>query len=250
MKFKFNSSMKKASIGFAAVLVILLIIALLIFNVNSGFFWVSALFLLLGYAAIYATVMFYLYDGKASFREYPANYPLIHVAVVYSIVQIVMVVIIALIDSALSSGVSMRLYWAIELALLLVFGVSYVIHNSARRYSINLETKTKAKVNAIRTLNDKCLSVQQLIQQLPAEIRDSVTRDVRTMEEKIRYSDPMSHDSLAEMDYDIEKGIDRIYDEVQNLLADNTLDVDNLRREIRKVNNLIDSRNNRVKMLK
>lgn len=247
---KFNSSMKKASIGFAAALVILLIIALLIFNPNDGFFWVSALFLFLGYAAIYTTVMFYLYDGKASFREYPANYPLIHVAVCYSIVQIVMVVIVSLINSALSGGVNMRIYWAIELALLLVFGISYVVHNSARRYSINLETKTKAKVNAIRMMNDKCMSIQQLVQQLPAEIRDDAARQVLTMAEKIRYSDPMSHESLANMDYDIEKGIDKVVAEVQNLLTNNSIDVENLRREIQNVNNLIDSRNNRVKILK
>lgn len=250
MNFKFNSAMKKASIGFAAALVMLLIIAFLLFNASTGFFWVSALFLFFGYAAIYATVMFYLYDGKASFREYPANYPLIHIAVVYSIVQIIMVIIVALINSALKNGLSMRIYWAIELLLLLVFGISYAVHNSARRYSINLETKTKAKIYAIRMMTDKCMKVQQSVQELPVEIRAEVSREVHTMEEKIRYSDPMSHESLMDMDYDIEKGIDRVAVEVENLMADSSENLDALRREVRNVNNLVDSRNNRVKMLK
>lgn len=250
MNFNFNSSMKKASIGFAAALVVLLIVAFLIFDISSGFFWVSALFMFLGYLAIYATVMFYLSDGRTSFKEYPANYPLIHVAIVYSIAQIVMVIALAVINSFLKNGLSMRIYLAIELVLLLIFGISYAVHNSARQYSVNLETSTKAKVSAIRMMTDKCMRVQQMVQELPLEIRTDASREVRAMEEKVRYSDPMSHESLMAMDYDIERGIDQVAVEVENLLADSSRGVDILRRKVREVNNLIDSRNNRVRMMK
>jgi len=242
--------MKKASIGFAAALVVILIIALLIFDVSSGFFWVSALFMLLGYAAIYATVMFYLSDGKTSFKEYPANYPLIHVAIVYSISQIAFVILVAIINAFLEKGVSMRLYLAVELVLLLIFGISYAVHNSARKYSVNLETQTKAKVFAMRMLVDKCERIQQIVQELPSDVRSDASRVVRTMEEKVRYSDPMSDDSLMAMEYDIERGIDQVAAEVELLLADSSHDMNALRRKVREVNNLIDSRNNRVKMLK
>ena len=250
MNIKFNSSMKKASIGFAAALVVLIIVASLVFDISSGFFWISALFMLLGYLAIYGTVMFYLSDGETSFKEYPANYPLIHVAIVYSIAQVVMVIVLAIINALLENGLSMRLYWALELVLLLIFGISYAVHNSARKYSVNLETQTKAKVSAIRMMTDKCMRIQQMVQELPEELRTDASRAVRSMEEKIRYSDPMSHESLMAMEYDIERGIDQVAVEVEMLMADSTQNADGLRRKVREVNNLIDSRNNRVKMMK
>lgn len=250
MNIRFNSAMKKASIGFAAALVIIILIACLVFDPTSGFFWVNALFMFLGYAAIYGTVMFYLYDGEASFKEYPANYPLIHIAIVYSIAQILLVIAFIILNAMLENGIQLRYYWAAELLLLLIFGIRYAIYNSGRKYSVNLEKKTTAKVIGIRMMTEKCMRVQQMVQELPTETREDASRAVRSLEEKVRYSDPMSDDSLMAMDYDIERGIDQVAVEVENLLSDSSRDIANLNRKVREVNNLIDARNNRVKMMK
>lgn len=250
MNSKFNSSMKKASVGFAVALVIIIIIACLVFDVSSGFFWVSALFMFFGYLAIYGTVMFYLYGGQSSIKEYPANYPLIRIAIVYSVVQVILVIACVILNALLENGISLRLYLAIELVLLLIFGVLYIIYNSARKYAVSLEMKTKAKVMDIRMMTEKCMRVQQMVQELPTDIRADAGKVVFSLEEKVKYSDPMIDDSLKAMDYDIERGIDQVSAEVERLLTDGSNDLETLRRKVREVNNLIDSRNNRVKMMK
>lgn len=250
MNIRYNSTMKKVSIGFAAALVLLIIIACLLWRPSTGFFWVSALFMLLGYLAIYGTVMFYFYDGTKAFKEFPANYPLIRIAIEYSVFQILLVIVVSIINAVLPAGVKMRYYLALELALLLIFGVRYAIYNGGRKYSVELERQTKAKVTSIRVMTDKCNQVQQMVQDLPGSVQTEAGRLVRTMEEKVRYSDPMIHESLVGMDYDIERCIDEVATEVQRLLSESSQDLTRLRRKVTEVNNLIDTRNHRVKILK
>lgn len=242
--------MIQASIGFAAAGVLLLIAALLLFKPSTAFFWVSVLFLLFGYAAIYATVMFYLSDQGKTVRDFPTNYPLIHLAVTYCIAQVILVVVFLILNAVLKNGIKIRYYAAVEIVLLVVFAVRYALHNSGRKYAVELEQKTQAKVMNYRVLMDKAAQVQQMAQNLDASIRMDVRGLVRTMEEKIRYSDPMTPESLLIMDYDIDKSIDEVALEIQRLQAEPSQDFTQLRRKIAEVNNLVDTRNMRVKMMK
>ena len=89
-----------------------------------------------------------------------------------------------------------------------------------------------------------------MAQDLPSTIAPEVSKLVRTMEERVRYSDPMTPESLAMMDYDIDRCIEEVAMEVQQLQAAPTQDLTALRRKITEVNNLVDTRNARVKMMK
>ena len=250
MNFQYNKAMIRATIGFAVVLVLVLAAVLLLFQPTTSFFWISTLFLFFGYLAIYGTVMFYLYSGDQTKKEFPLNYPLIHVAVTYCIAQIVLVVVFVILNAILENGVKIRIYAAFEILLLVVFGVRYAIYNSGRKYSANLEKNTQAKVMNIRFMMDKGAQVQQMAQELPDAIAMEVSKMVRTMEEKIRYSDPMIPESLAIMDYDIDKCIDEVAVAIQQLKEEPTQDLSAIRKKITEVNNLIDTRNNRVRMMK
>ena len=250
MNIRFNKAMINASIGFAAAFVLLIIAAFLLFQPTSAFFWISVLFLFFGYVAIYGTVMFYLSDERKTLKEFPANYPMIHVAVTYCIAQIVLVIIFVILNAVLENGVKIRYYAAFEIILLVVFAVRYALHNSNRKYVAGLEKTTEAKVMNIRIMVDKCSQVQQMTQDLPGEIRMEASRLVRTMEDRMRYSDPVTPESLAMMDYDIDRCIEEVAMEVQRLIAQPTQDLTLLRRKITEVNNLVDTRNNRVRMMK
>ena len=117
----------------------------------------------------------------------------------------------------------------IVILMVMLTGVGYIEKNQAY---------TKQKVTYIRLLEADVKSVYAYV------ANDDTKKKLEKLAEKIRFSDPMSHPSLADCESQIEKTVAYI---VATLRVDGGADVS---KNITDVEALIDYRNDRCKILK
>lgn len=217
---------KKAYIIIGILFVLFSIIDFVIPKPKTASFWLSYIF------AVVAFAVQCLIWHKASKAEKPPisrllGYSVIHIGIVYLILQ----TITGLIFSIFSSLPA----WTAVIISIIILGISAVCLISSDMgitEVTRVEEKVKEKVLYIR-------EIQTDIEILASkEENEEIKRQLSALAEKVRFSDPMSNEKLAE----IEKAILSKTSELKT--------ADNKGKLINEISSLIDERNIKCKIYK
>ena len=221
---KKNSSKGYAILGILFVLVS--VIAFAVPSAKTAAFWISYAFTVVAFAA--QIIIWKSALGRAeSLKSKFLGFPIVHIGIVYLIVQIIALAVFLLIPTLP--------IWSAVIACAVVAGVSAVciIASDVGRSEIE---RVSAKVR------EKTFYIKQLqadVELLAGAETDAAAKSaLAQLAEKIRYSDPMSDEQVADIE-------DRITAKIAELKS--STDKTEI---INELNSLLDERNKKIKILK
>ena len=222
--------MKKTSVKGYSILgilfVLLSVIAFLIPTSKTGTFWIAYVFTAVAFAA-QIIIWKKAWSGEETLKSKFLGIPVIHIGVVYLIIQIVAFVVF--------TAMPFLPAWSAIVACVLILGISAVCMigaDTGRSEITRVEEKVKKKVFSIREL-------QADVELLAENENDVPTKEALSqLAEKIQFSDPMSSDELSELEEQISQKVATLK------TADAKLPV------IKELDSLLTERNKKSKMLK
>lgn len=221
---KKNKGMAYAVLGIAFVL--FNVIAFAIPTVKTSTFWVAYVFTAVAFA-LQIGIWKFAFKGADTLKSKFLGIPLISVGITYLIIQ--------LIAFAVFMAFPLTASWIAIVVCALILGISAIclIGTETGREEINrVEEKVEKKVFYIKSL-------QVDIEMLANSETDIDTKAALTrLAEKIRFSDPMSSDALADLEAEIIEKVKELK------TADNKSEI------ITVLDSLITERNKKAKILK
>ena len=222
--------MKKNSIKGYIILGILFalvsIIAFAVPTVKTATFWVAYVFICAAFAAqigIWKTAL-----GKEdALKSKFLGFPVVHIGIVYAVIQVIAFAVFMFVPTLPA--------WSAIVVCSVIAGISALCMISAdagRNEIEQVEAKVQKKVFYIRELQ---ADVELLVDK---ESDATVKTELLQLAEKIRFSDPMSNEQLA----DLENKISTKAAELKT--ASSKLEI------ITELNSLLDERNKKAKFLK
>ena len=219
-----NKGMAYAVLAIAFVL--FNVIAFAVPTAKTATFWIAYAFTTIAFASQIAIWKF-AFKGADTLKSKFLGIPLISVGITYLIVQIVAFAIFMALPLAAS--------WIDIVVCSLILGISAIclIGTETGREEINrVEEKVEKKVFYIKSL-------QVDIEMLASAERDADTKAALTkLAEKIRFSDPMSNDFLANLEAEISAKVKELK------TAENKAEI------ITVLDSLVTERNKKVKIMK
>lgn len=222
--------MKKNSIkGYLILGILFAVISIIAFAVptqKTATFWLAYAFTVVAFAAqilIWKTAL-----GKdEALKSKFLGYPILHIGIVYLIVQLVAFAVFLFVPTAP--------VWITVVVCVLIAGISaicMIAADTGRSEIERVEAKVQKKVFYIRSLQ---VDVELLAnKETNAEIKVALTQ----LAEKIRFSDPMSHEQLADLEAQIATNVSDLK------TATNKAEI------IIEILSLLDERNKKCKILK
>ena len=221
---KKNSSKGYLILGFLFVLAS--VIAFAVPAAKTAAFWITYTFTVIAFAA--QIIIWKVALGRSeSLKSKFLGFPVVHIGIVYLVVQII--------DLVVFLAIPTLPIWSAVVACAVIAGVSAVCMVASDVGRSEIE-RVSAKVR------EKTFYIKQLqadVELLASAETDTATKSALTqLAEKIRYSDPMSDERLADIE-------DRITEKVAELKAstDKT-------KIINELNSLLDERNRKIKIFK
>lgn len=201
------------------------IIAFAVPTVKTATFWVAYVFTAAAFAAqiiIWRTAL-----GKETLKSKFLGFPVVHIGTVYAIIQTVAFAVFMFVPTLPT--------WSAIVVCSVIAGVSAVCMISAdagRNEIERVEAKVQKKVFYIRELQ---ADIELLADnETNADVKKALTQ----LAEKIRFSDPMSNEQLADLE-------DKISTKIEELKTNSSqLEI------ITELNSLLDERNKKCKILK
>ncbi len=219
-----NKGMAYAVLGI--IFVIFNVIAFAIPTAKTATFWVAYIFTVIAFA-LQLIIWKFAFKGADTLKSKFLGIPLISVGVIYLLVQIVAV--------AVFMALSFVPSWIAIVVCILILGVSAVclIGAETGREEVNrIEHKVSKKVFYIKSLQ---IDVEMLAK---AEVDADTKIALTNLAEKIRFSDPMSDELLAELEAKIRNKFEELKLAEQKATIINELTL------------LIEERNKKCKLLK
>lgn len=221
---KKNKSMAYAALAIAFVL--FNVIAFAVPTAKTATFWIAYVFTAVAFAS-QIVIWKFAFKGADTLKSKFLGIPLISVGITYLIVQIIAFAVFMALPFLAS--------WIAIVVCTLILGVSAIclIGTETGREEINrVEEKVEKKVFYIKSLQ---VDVEMLAStETNADTKMALTK----LAEKIRFSDPMSNDSLADLEAEISTKVKEIK------TAENKLEI------ITVIDSLITERNKKAKLLK
>ena len=221
--------MKNKNLGYVVLGILLVLVSIIAFVIpteKTGTFWIAYVFTAI---AILAQIVIWKNTlGKEdTLKSKFLGLPVVHVGIVYLVAQIV--------AFAVFTVVPVLPIWSavVACAVILGFSVIFMIAGEAGRGEIErVEAKVQKKVFFIKELQ---ADVELLIdRETDTEIRDALQQ----LAEKIKFSDPMSNDALAEVEEAITAKIAELKSASDKIAV------------IQELNSLLMKRNKKAKILK
>lgn len=221
---KKNKGMAYAVLGIAFVL--FNVIAFAIPTVKTSTFWAAYVFTAVAFISQIAIWKF-AFKGADTLKSKFLGIPLISVGITYLIIQ--------LIAFAVFMALPLTASWIAVVVCALILGISAIclIGTETGREEINrVEEKIEKKVFYIKSLQ---VDIEMLANsETDIDIKAALTK----LAEKIRFSDPMSSDALADLEAEITEKVKELKS------ADNKAEI------IKVLDSLITERNKKAKILK
>ena len=221
---KKNSSKDYLILGILFVLVS--VIAFAVPSAKNAVFWISYAFTLIAFAA-QIDIWKAAFGRTESLKSKFLGFPIVHIGIVYLVVQVIAFAVFLFIPTLP--------IWSAVVACAVIAGVSVIcmIASDVGRSEIEqVEDKVQEKTFYIRSLQ---ADVELLANAEPdTEVRAELLR----LAEKIRFSDPMSHERLVDLET-------QIAEKVTALRTDS-----NKAETIKELGFLVDERNRKIKLLK
>ena len=221
--------MKNKNLGYAVLGILFVLISVIVFVIpieKTATFWIAYVFTSIAFVA-QITIWKKALGKEDTLKSKFLGSPVVHIGIVYLIIQIIAL--------AVFTAVPTLPNWSAIIACAIILGISAVcmIAGEAGRNEIErVEAKVQKKVFFIKELQ---ADVELLAD---AETDTSTKAALQQLAEKIRFSDPMSNDALAE----IEKAIIEKVAELKT--ASDKMAV------IQELNSLLAERNKKAKILK
>lgn len=220
---------KNSSKGYLILGILFILVSVIAFAVPTSkttAFWISYAFTVLAFAA-QLTIWNAALGRSESLKSKFLGFPVVHIGIVYLVVQIIAFIVFLSIPTLP--------IWSAVVACAVVAGVSAVcmIASDVGRSEIE---RVSAKVR------EKAFYIKQLqteVELLAGAETDAATKsELAQLAEKIRYSDPMSDEQLADIE-------DRITAKIAELKS--STDKTEI---INELNSLLDERNRKCKLLR
>ena len=221
---KKNKGMAYAVLAIAFVL--FNIIAFAVPTAKTATFWIAYVFTAVAFAS-QIVIWKFAFKGADTLKSKFLGIPLISVGITYLIVQIIAFVVFMALPLMAS--------WIAIVVCALILGISAIclIGTETGREEINrVEEKVEKKVFYIKSLQ---VDIEMLVSsEIDADTKTALTK----LADKIRFSDPMSNEALAELEAEITAKVNELK------LAENKAEI------IKVLDSLITERNKKVKLLK
>ena len=221
---KKNSTKGYVILGILFVLIS--IIAFAVPTVKTATFWIAYVFTAAAVAAqigIWKTAL----GKEGTLKSKFLGFPLVHIGIVYAVIQVIVFAVFLFVPTLP--------VWSAIVVCSVIAGISAVCMLSAdagRDEIERVEAKVQKKVFYIREL-------QADIELLADNESDAAAKTALTqLAEKIRYSDPMSNEQLADLENKISAKV------LELKTAPNKVEI------ITELNSLLDERNKKCKILK
>lgn len=201
------------------------IIAFAVPTVKTAAFWIAYVFTAAAFAAqiiIWRTAL-----GKETLKSKFLGFPVVHIGIVYTVIQVIAFAVFLLAPTLPT--------WSAIVVCSVIAGISAVCMISAdagRNEIERVEAKVQKKVFYIRELQ---ADIELLADnETNADVKKALTQ----LAEKIRFSDPMNNEQLADLE-------DKISTKIEELKTTSSqLEI------ITELNSLLDERNKKCKNLK
>ena len=222
--------MKKNSIkGYVILGILFALISIISFTVpttKTATFWIAYVFTAAAFAAqmgIWKTA----FGKEETLKSKFLGFPVVHIGIVYSIIQVVAFSVFMFMPTLPA--------WSAIVVCSVIAGISAVCMISAeagRNEIERVEAKVKQKVFYIKSLQ---VDVELLANNEPDS---TVKEELQKLAEKIRFSDPMSNEQLANLESSISTKITELK------TATNKVEI------MTEIVSLLDERNKKCKILK
>ncbi len=201
------------------------IIAFAVPTVKTATFWIAYVFTAAAFAAqiiIWRTAL-----GKETLKSKFLGFPVVHIGIVYTVIQVIAFAVFMFVPTLPA--------WSAIVVCSVIAGISAVCMISAdagRNEIERVEAKVQKKVFYIRELQ---ADIELLADnETNADVKKALTQ----LAEKIRFSDPMNNEQLADLE-------DKISTKIEELKTTSSqLEI------ITELNSLLDERNKKCKNLK
>ncbi len=201
------------------------IIAFAVPTVKTATFWIAYVFTAAAFAAqiiIWRTAL-----GKETLKSKFLGFPVVHIGIVYTVIQVIAFAVFMFVPTLPT--------WSAIVVCSVIAGISAVCMISAdagRNEIERVEAKVQKKVFYIRELQ---ADIELLADnETNADVKKALTQ----LAEKIRFSDPMNNEQLADLE-------DKISTKIEELKTTSSqLEI------ITELNSLLDERNKKCKNLK
>lgn len=221
--------MKNKNLGYAVLGILFVLISVIVFAIpteTTATFWIAYIFTVIAFV-VQIAIWKQAFGKEDTLKSKFFGLPVVHIGIVYLIIQVVAL--------AVFTAVPTLPAWSAIVACAVILGVSAVcmiVGEVGRNEIERVETKVQRKVSFIKELQS---DVELLAD---AETGTDTKTALQQLAEKIRFSDPMSNDALAE----IEKAITEKVSEIKS--TSDKIAV------IQELNSLLTERNKKAKILK
>lgn len=202
------------------------IIAFAVPTVKTATFWITYVFTAAAFAAQIVIWKTALGKGETLKSKF-LGFPVVHIGIVYTVIQVIAFAVFMFVPTLPT--------WSAIVVCSVIAGISAVCMISAdagRNEIERVEAKVQKKVFYIRELQ---ADIELLADnETNADVKKALTQ----LAEKIRFSDPMSNEQLADLE-------DKISTKIEELKTNSSqLEI------ITELNSLLDERNKKCKILK
>ena len=224
-----NDTMNKkglvSAVVAAASAVLYSVVMFIIFGFDKGAnFWISYVFALV--AIILSCTVTYLGFNKArTMTDWIFSIPIMRWCGIYSALAIILSILFALVD------VSWKLVFLVQLALPVLFCVVVFPCFVQKKHMEQVAEQTAAKVSYVRLMHAKLVALLPRVED--AEVKKELDKAV----DLLRHSDPMSADSLNDIEQKISSYVDEFDAQVRAAAWEQALPL------IKEINMLIHERN-------
>ena len=219
---------KNSTKGYVILGILFALVSIIAFAVpttKTATFWIAYVFTAAAFAAqiiIWRTAL-----GKEALKSKFLGFPLVHIGIVYAVIQVIAFAVFMFVPTLPT--------WSAIVVCSIIAGVSAVCMISAdagRNEIERVEAKVQKKVFYIREL-------QADIELLADNESDAAVKTALSqLAEKIRFSDPMSNEQLADLENKISTKVAELKTASSKLVI------------ITELNSLLDERNKKCKILK
>jgi hypothetical protein len=181
------------------------------FNKN-GLFWLSYIFAIISILTqIY--VLKVAFDGTDSTKSKFYGFPIAQVGVVYMCVQLVL----SIIFMALSTIAPIWLAVVIYILLLALAGIGFISTDAVRDEIVRQDVKLEANVSCMTTLR----SIVYPLTDMSSD--NNAKKALQDLADEFRYSDPVSNESLKDIESELENQVGELQLAVTEENAENII---------------------------
>ncbi|ANA81432.1 hypothetical protein PVOR_09849 [Paenibacillus vortex V453] len=193
--------------------VVLPIVTILLFGFTGGMVqlnsWISGIALGCAEAAIFIFIGFLIHRRKAASAAVPFFIASGAIIGIYAVSVLLEVILLGYLFKLPVSS-----YMMIHLITLLVFFVVLGLVALVGKYAGTHEQRETDHLTGKREIVDWIGSIRRKLSQMPVENIQALDRQVAELEETLRYSDPITHSSLVEVEHLIQQKIAMLEDQV------------------------------------